>query len=78
MPVISFDNIGPKEIIKNGFNGFLVEKNNEEQLKEIMDKMIYDNDMRLRLSQNSYRNSNIYSISSICNKWDKILKGEIK
>ena len=78
VPVISFDNIGPKEIIKNGFNGFLVEKNNEEQLKEIMDKMIYDNDMRLRLSQNSYRNSNIYSISSICNKWDKILKGEIK
>ena len=75
MPAISFNNIGPKEIIKNGFNGFLVEKNNEEQLKEIMDKMIYDNDMRLRLSQNSYKNSEIYSISSICNKWDKVLKG---
>ena len=43
-----------------------------------MGLMIYDNDMRLRLSQNSYKNSNIYSISSICNKWDKVLKGEIK
>lgn len=74
IPVISFDNVGPKEIIENNINGFLVEKNNENKLIEVMDKMMSDNNLREILSKGSYEKSSQYSINRICSKWNRILK----
>lgn len=35
IPVISFDNVGSKEIIENNINGFLVEKNNDNDISVV-------------------------------------------
>ena len=74
VPVISFDNVGPKEIVENNINGFLVEKNNENELVEVMEKMISDNNLRERLSKEAYKKAGQYSINKICSKWNRILK----
>ena len=74
VPVISFDNVGPKEIVENNINGFLVEKNNENQLIEVMDKMMSDNKLRENLSKGAYEQARKYSINKICSKWNRILK----
>lgn len=74
VPVISFDNVGPKEIIEDNINGFLVEKNNENKLIELMDKMMSDNNLRERLSKGAYEQASKYSINKICSKWNRILK----
>lgn len=77
VPVISFDNVGPKEIIKNGFNGFLVEKNNKKQLEEVMECMIANDKLRAELSKNSYIESKKYSLDSSCNTWKGIIESLI-
>ena len=74
VPVISFDNVEPKEIIEDNINGFLVEKNNENKLIEVMDKMMSDNNLREALSKGAYEKASQYSINKICSKWNRILK----
>ncbi|WP_327018707.1 glycosyltransferase [Croceibacter atlanticus] len=53
LPVISYDcNAGPRDIIKNYYNGILVELNNQEKLAEKITLLINDECLRLKLSQN--------------------------
>lgn len=76
VPVISFDNIGPKEIIKDGFNGYLVEKNDEDKLALCMEKLIKDVENRNMMSKNSYELADKYSVKKICDKWNEIIRSK--
>ena len=49
-------------------------KNNENELVEVMEKMISDNNLRERLSKEAYKKAGQYSINKICSKWNRILK----
>jgi glycosyltransferase involved in cell wall biosynthesis len=51
-PVVCTDVGGVKEIVKDGENGFLIEKNNAGQLYQALKKMVSDKDLRNRLSKN--------------------------
>lgn len=50
-PVVATDHGGPKEIIQNGENGFLIEPGNAKELADVICDLLVDQDKRLRIGQ---------------------------
>lgn len=48
-PIIVSDTSGPKDIIKNGLNGFLFEKDNIDQLTKYFDLLLNDENLRKKI-----------------------------
>lgn len=73
-PVISLNiKSGPSEIIKNGFNGLLVEERDEKQFAEAICKIIDDEKLYEYLKQNTQDSVNQFSMEEIAKKWNKLL-----
>lgn len=73
VPVISFDNVGPREIINNRIDGYLVEKNNIKELIQAMDKLMNNTELRDVMSREAYVNAKYFSIEKICSMWNSVL-----
>ena len=74
-PVISADcPTGPREIVQDGVNGFLIEKGKQETLTEAMDKLFYDKELRQKLSANARRSVEHLSVENICEEWVALSK----
>ena len=75
MPVICTDCPigGAREAIKNGVNGFLVERNDINMLAKYMSMVADDRELRQTLSQNARDILNIYSTDNILREWDSII-----
>ncbi|NBG92857.1 glycosyltransferase [Pseudomonas sp. 9.1(2019)] len=72
-PVISFDaNYGPKEIIQNGENGFLV--NSEQECAAKIVKLAQDNSLFDYLAKGGIESSNRYSPDLVGQKWLGLVK----
>ena len=52
-PVIASDIPGPKDIITHGYNGFLFEKENVDELKNYLELLIEDKELRKRIRENA-------------------------
>jgi len=52
-PVVCTDAGGVKEIVKDNFNGFIIEKENKEQLVSALRKLISDKELRKKFSENA-------------------------
>lgn len=71
LPVVSFDfSFGPKEIIKNGVNGFLVEDGNIQDLAAKIEQLICDENLRFAFSQKTQLDLENYSEDKIMKKWE--------
>lgn len=76
IPLLAFDcYTGPREIIKQGYNGFIVDENDIESYSE---KIVYlftvsDKDLA-DLSHNAYLSSLKYETSNIIEKWTNMLE----
>lgn len=67
---VSFDCVsGPKEIIKNGVDGILVEDQNMLQMEKEICRLIEDEKLREYLAENAVRNIQRLSIQNIGDKW---------
>ncbi len=76
-PVVSVDCVsGPNEIVKNGFNGLLVENFNVEALAEAMDRMGLDLELYEYCKKNSKESIAHLSMANIAEEWDKLLRNE--
>ena len=74
-PVISADcPTGPREIVQDGVNGFLIEKGKQDILTEAMDKLFYDKDLRKKLSDNARSSVEHLSVENICEEWVALSK----
>jgi glycosyltransferase involved in cell wall biosynthesis len=74
IPVISVDcQSGPKEIIKNGYNGLLVENFNAQALAEAMNSFIFDEDLYQACKRNAQKSVEKFSIENISKEWDKLV-----
>ncbi|OCB76463.1 hypothetical protein LPBF_05860 [Flavobacterium crassostreae] len=74
-PVISFDCLsGPSEIIKNNYNGLLVENQNVDKLAQAMNLMIEDTTLYQFCKQNALESVRRFSLETIGNKWLEYLK----
>lgn len=70
LPVVSFNcPEGPKEIIQDGVNGYLVENGNVEELASRIIELINDEDKRRSFSKHSQDNLDRFSIESVVPKW---------
>ena len=73
LPVVSYAcPSGPKDIIQDGVNGFLVAPYNQEAFAERLDKLISDADLRVRMGEEGRRLSQRYTPEVIMAKWEKL------
>jgi glycosyltransferase involved in cell wall biosynthesis len=75
LPVVSFDcPCGPKDIVKDGEDGILVENGNIELLATSLSKMMRDEALRQAMSQAALKNVQRFSIEQIAEQWRKIFE----
>ena len=75
LPIVSFDcKTGPNEIIKDGYNGFLVEPENVQILAEKVLILINDDKLREQISKNAFEESKKYKIDNIISQWEKLIE----
>ncbi|EIA08979.1 glycosyltransferase [Flavobacterium frigoris] len=73
-PVVSVDcKSGPNEIIKNEYNGLLVENNNPDSLALAMNRFIDDADLYDFCKKNASSSVEHLSLKSISKQWESIL-----
>lgn len=70
LPIIAYDvPTGPRNIVKHGETGFLVEDNNKKEFVSHLNYLIEDEELRRKLGQaGEFENEN-YSLDTIMKKW---------
>lgn len=77
VPCIAFDvDVGPREIIQDGKNGFLIKNRNVDLMIERLDELLYNISLRRFLGSNSYNVAKNYYSENIINKWKNIFGGD--
>lgn len=75
LPIVSFEcKCGPKDVITEGVDGYLVEEGNVAVLADRMLRLIEDKDLRKRMGQEAYKNSERFSEESVMAQWEKLFK----
>lgn len=70
LPLVSFDiQTGPKEIIIEGFNGFLIPPFDEIEMAEKIITLLDDKELRKRFAFNNVSLMDQFHLESIVNKW---------
>lgn len=76
LPLVSFDiPTGPDEIIEDGVNGFLIPAFDLQAMKQKVNIMMDDANLRNKLSQGSINKINMFAEEEIVQKWKDILIG---
>lgn len=74
LPIISYDiKTGPRDIIINNKNGYLIENDNLDMFVENFLDLANNNEKRLNFSQNSYNDSKRFNTNSIVKRWEEVL-----
>ncbi|SEG50298.1 Glycosyltransferase involved in cell wall bisynthesis [Halpernia humi] len=75
LPVISFDcPHGPKEIISNGKDGFLIENGNIDEFSTKIKTLINDENLRQEMGKAAKLNSKKFNAETIVKQWDELFK----
>lgn len=75
VPCVAFDcPCGPRDIIHDGEDGFLVENGNVRQFAERLSTLIENEDLRKKMGKNARRNVRRYDVNIIAKQWDKLFK----
>lgn len=73
LPVISYNTpCGPKDIIVNGHNGFLIEDGDENCYAQKIIEIVNKTSIRKRMGQCAYEDSLQYSLDNVMARWEKI------
>lgn len=74
LPIVSFDcPYGPRNIVKNDVNGFLIKCFNIDAMAEKINYLIENADVRKQMSKNSNVDKDKFKIDNIMNEWEKII-----
>lgn len=78
LPVVSFDcPCGPKDIIKNNEDGFIVELGNIEQMAKKIEELIINEEKRKIFGKNARKNVQRFSENKVMEEWKKLFEGLI-
>lgn len=70
LPIVSFDTkYGPKDVVRDSIDGFLVSNSDEKQFKERLVQLITDFNLRERFSSEAYKYVDDFDINVIAEKW---------
>lgn len=64
---------GPSEIIENGFNGILIEQSNLAKLIEAIDHLLFNDNLRKKISANAQLINEANSVKNITSHWRDLL-----
>lgn len=74
LPIIAFDIMtGPREIIKDGVDGFLIADNDYTDMREKVNMLMENRDERIRLSNNSSINIECFSKEKVMQQWSSLM-----
>lgn len=72
-PVVGYAHGGIKEMVKNGYNGYLEPPHNKKALSKSLDRLIGNEDKRKTLGRNSQkRQKEYFSVSYFVNSFSKV------
>lgn len=75
LPAVSFAcKCGPRDIIENGVNGFLVNEGNVDKLAKCLLYLMEHEDIRKKMGKSAYRNSEQYAEVTIMEQWEKLFQ----
>ena len=75
VPCVAFDiKMGPKELINNGVDGYLVEPFDCIEMARKIEKLINDPELRERFAENAFLCMDEFRIDKIVGQWKKVLK----
>ncbi|MDE7086143.1 MAG: glycosyltransferase family 4 protein [Prevotella sp.] len=75
LPVVSFAcPCGPRDIIKDGYDGLLVENGNVEALANSLFMLMNDETLRFSMSQEGQKNVQRFRIEQVAQQWNAIFK----
>ncbi len=75
LPMVSFDiKTGPNEIIDHGDSGFLIEAFNVDDMSGYIQKLIDDQEIRVKMSKKCVENSEKFSQSYIVKQWEALFE----
>lgn len=76
LPIVSFAcKCGPKDVIEDGLDGFLVKEGDVKTLAERLLTLMKDKELRMRMGMEAYARSEKYSEDVIMNKWLSLFDG---
>ena len=79
LPVISFDcPCGPKDIIKNNEDGFLIEFGNIEKMAKKIEELIINGEKRKLFGKNAKKNVQIFSQDKVMNQWKELFESMVR
>lgn len=74
LPTVAFAcKCGPRDIINDGKDGYLVEERDEKEFVERLSELMQDVDLRQRMSDAAYADSANYGTDEIMKKWERLL-----
>lgn len=79
LPVVSFDcPCGPKDIVRDGMDGFLVKTYDIEGMADKLSSLMKNRDVLLSMSRNAVSNAQRYRIDYIAETWKSLFEETIK
>lgn len=70
LPVVTFDfPCGPKDLVKNDIDGYIVEYGNIKDLAQKIDYLIEDKKKRVSMGKNAFSNAQNYKIEHVMSEW---------
>lgn len=79
LPVIAYDcPCGPRAIIQNNENGFLVENGNIDSFVQKIELLIEDENLRMQMGENAQESTKKYNIDSIMQQWKSFFEDLVK
>ena len=75
LPCIAYDcPIGPRSIIKEGNNGFLIEDGNVDSFVQKLELLINDKNLRVKMGENAQESVKVYDLDSIMQQWKSLFE----
>lgn len=75
LPCLSFDiEVGPKEIIKSGYNGILIENRNIDKMADVVLEILENREKWEEISKNSLEEVKKYHSCNVAKEWINILE----
>ena len=77
IPVVAFDvDVGPREIIQNGKNGFLIEDRNIDLMIKKIDELLSNDEIRKNFGANALESVKKFYGKKIISLWNNIMNDE--
>jgi len=75
LPIVAFDNNGPREILDGGKYGILIERFNVDQMYKELAKLMNDDKLRKIYQEKSLKRVERFSLDQIVEEWKEIIDG---